>query len=167
MEKIILASNSPRRKALLSQLGMPFEIIVSGIDEEAEEINYPSPYDLVKALSEKKARDVAGKVTGNACIIGADTVVSLAGKIIGKPADERDAFNILKTLQGKPHMVYTGVTLIRKDGGNESVKHIVDNAVGVMVRGIPPFPAWLRETKHFNSLCYVSQNFGSRSTTSS
>jgi len=111
MERIILASNSPRRRFLLEKLGLPFEVLVSGVDEEAEELNGLTPGELVKVLSKQKARAVlaSAELKFNAdrvIIIGADTVVVLNGKTIGKPENSRDALDILKSLQGRTHTVY-------------------------------------------------------------
>jgi len=134
MEQIILASNSPRRKLLLEKLGLPFEIKVSGVDEDADDLRGLTPSELVKVLSEKKARVVleAEKAEADAervVIIGADTIVVLDDKIIGKPEDARDAFDILNSLQGRTHTVYTGVTLIRVESGKTAeVRHIIDSA---------------------------------------
>ena len=104
----ILASASPRRKELLAELIDEFEIIPSLADENLE--GEFTPENLVKALAELKAKEVAirpenvGKI-----VIGSDTVVAFDGKVLGKPKDEADAFRMLKMLSGKAHAVYTGV----------------------------------------------------------
>lgn len=110
----ILASASPRRKELLTQIGLDFEVVVSEADENIKE-ELP-PDELVKRLSEIKAeavRDHLGKQaeyrTG---IIGADTVVYHNGEILGKPKDEEDAFRMLRALSGATHSVFTGVTIL-------------------------------------------------------
>lgn len=113
--KIILASASPRRKALLKVLGLDFEIIVSGEDEVLK--NGISVCETVMSLSKQKAEAVADKVKENAIIIGADTVVSCDGKILGKPLDDDDAYKMLSSLSGKTHEVYTGFTVIRTSDG--------------------------------------------------
>lgn len=111
MEKIILASASPRRRELLTQAQIPFEVQVS----EAEEIiTKTDPGEVVEELSYIKASAVAEKFPGR-WVLGADTVVALQGEILGKPADETDARRMLGELQGQTHQVYTGVTLM-KDG---------------------------------------------------
>lgn len=114
MNKIILASASPRRKELLAQIGISFEVITS----DAEEITKSSqPQQMVEELSMLKAKDVLQKLSkeeqAGAIIIGADTVVSCDGKVLGKPRDKQHAFEMLSLLQGRAHYVYTGVTLIR------------------------------------------------------
>ena len=113
MEKIILASGSPRRKELLRQIGVTFEIIKA----EGEEIITSSvPTEVVKELSMQKAREVAEKCDGTV-IIGADTVVAAGGQILGKPKSREDAVRMLWMLQGRAHEVITGVTVILKDSG--------------------------------------------------
>ena len=118
--KIILASASPRRKELLRQIGLQFEIQVSDADETVAE---KSPALLVEKLSERKATAVKEKRAGNTpsgqpgevpreLIIGADTVVCYEDEILGKPKDAEDAYRMLSLLQGKSHKVYTGVTLL-------------------------------------------------------
>ena len=120
MSRIILASGSPRRKELLNQIGIEFEVIKSTCEENAKA---ELPGELVKILSMTKAADVAGKIEKEAdddvLIIGADTVVVCNGEILGKPKNEQDAFDMLKKLQGKTHSVFTGVTLISLRYGKE------------------------------------------------
>ncbi len=110
MMKIILASGSPRRKELLLQAGIDFEVITSDIDEVCEATE---PGQVVMELSMQKALAVAEKCPGQV-VLGADTVVAIDGNILGKPADEAEAFNMLSLLSGKKHMVFTGVTIIDK-----------------------------------------------------
>lgn len=116
--KFILASASPRRKELLEQIGMKFEVRVS----EAEEITQATePAEYVMDLSFLKAEDVAGKipvmydargVNQDFVVIGSDTVVAAEGEILGKPKDKDDARRMISMLSGKTHQVYTGVTLM-------------------------------------------------------
>lgn len=113
--KWILASASPRRKELLSQIGLEFEIKVSDADENISESLLPD--ELVKRLSKIKATAVreelsAGSPEEETAIIGADTVVYLNGEILGKPKDEEDAFRMLRALSGATHSVFTGVTIL-------------------------------------------------------
>ena len=115
MEKIVLASGSPRRKELLSKAGVKFSVMVSNGEEK---INLADPAEIVKKLSFDKAMDVAEKLLHEntpRLIIGADTVVAVDGQILGKPADEEDALNTLLRLQGRSHQVYTGVTILIKE----------------------------------------------------
>lgn len=111
MYHIILASSSPRRNEILRQVGINFIIIPSNINEAVE---FTDPEETVKMLSAMKAGATASKVTEDAIIIGADTVVALEGKIMGKPKDKEDAFHMLTGLSGKTHQVYTGVNIVIK-----------------------------------------------------
>ena len=116
--KFILASASPRRKELLEQIGMEFEVRVS----EAEEVTKATePGEYVMELSHLKAEDVAGKIpvmydargiNQDFVVIGSDTVVAAGGQILGKPKNKEDAIRMLTMLSGKIHQVYTGVTLM-------------------------------------------------------
>lgn len=114
-KKIILASGSPRRKELLSQIGLSFTVRVSEADEHTEETK---PEKLVCILSERKALAVWDELTEEekkeSILIGADTVVAVDDRILGKPADETEAFQMIKLLQGRSHQVYTGVTILRQ-----------------------------------------------------
>ena len=114
MKKIILASGSPRRKELMTQAQIPFEIKVSQCEEK---ITKERPDEVVLELSLQKAEAVAWETAGEAIVIGADTVVALDGKIMGKPRGREEAFDMIKSLQGKVHQVWTGVSLLEcKDG---------------------------------------------------
>ncbi len=108
--EIILASASPRRKELLSLLDIPFKTMVSDADETID-TSLPF-YFIAESLSLKKAAAVAKNVREHALIIGADTIVVTDNKILGKPKDEQDAFNMLKELSGKWHSVISGVTVL-------------------------------------------------------
>lgn len=117
--EIILASASPRRKEILSLLDIPFKTMVSDADETVD-TSLPA-YFIAESLSLKKAAAVSKNITTDAIIIGADTIVVSDGKILGKPKDEEDAFNILKSLSGKWHSVISGVSVLRnKDAKSES-----------------------------------------------
>ena len=104
--KYILASMSPRRKEILSDMGLCFTVEPSDVDEN---IGVFEPEMLVKELSLLKAVNIASKHTGEeALIIAADTVVALKGEILGKPKDEEDAKRMLLMLSGETHSVFTG-----------------------------------------------------------
>ncbi len=116
MEKFVLASASPRRRELLGIMGVEFDVIVSEADESSvsKELE-PSLY--VQELALLKAAATAKNIDKNSIVIGADTVVTLDGKILGKPADKEDAFNMLKAISGRTHEVFTGYCVMRlKDG---------------------------------------------------
>lgn len=118
MKRIILASASPRRKELMAQAGFVFDIFVS---TKEEKICSRSPEDTVKQLSEQKALDVSEQFEEDCIVIGADTVVACDQEILGKPADEEDAFRMLRILQGRTHQVYTGVTIVEGPAGKRTV----------------------------------------------
>lgn len=110
-KKLILASQSPRRKRLLEQLGFEFDIIPAHIDEEIEFDKY-KPNEVAEILAEDKALHIAKSVDEPAYIIGADTIVVLDGKILNKPNDEENAFEMLSRLSNNTHLVYTGISII-------------------------------------------------------
>lgn len=109
MEKIILASSSPRRKELLAQLGLPFEVITKNVDETLNDQG--SLRDEIEALSFKKALAVFSEHK-DAIVIGADTLVTIDGLRLGKPKNEDEAKDMLKRLSGKTHDVITAVSII-------------------------------------------------------
>jgi len=125
--KIILASASPRRRELLKQIGLEFEVVVSDVEEV---VTSSVPYEVVEELSQQKAQacldsvlkngqQVSEQNTEELLVIGADTVVACDGRILGKPKDVQDAVSMLRMLQGRAHEVYTGVTLLYWQSGEE------------------------------------------------
>ena len=111
MEKLILASASPRRSELLSRVGIPFEVFVSEADEHCA---LPAE-EAVRELSRRKALAVSAGHPGR-LVLAADTLVALDGRILGKPKDEADAVRMLSGLSGREHSVYTGVSVVSPDG---------------------------------------------------
>ncbi|MCI7789599.1 MAG: Maf family protein [Lachnospiraceae bacterium] len=115
MVKFILASGSPRRKDLLEQMGISFEISAAHGEEI---ITKKLPWEIVEELSLQKATEVADRfvkeqgVTQQTVVIGADTIVALRDEIMGKPENEEKAKEMLHKLQNDTHQVYTGVTLV-------------------------------------------------------
>lgn len=111
---IILASNSPRRKELLSGLNIPYEIkTLPDIDE-----SYPDSLvgeDIAIYIAKEKANAYLDQLDDNTLLITADTIVLLDGKVYGKPSDETDAKQMLRDLSGKTHQVITGVCITTKD----------------------------------------------------
>lgn len=111
MKHIILASASPRRREILTTLGIPHRVVVSDADE-----TLPagiSPAEAVETLAARKAAAVAPLCAADDIILAADTVVTIDGDILGKPADEADAARMLRRLSGRAHAVYTGVAVRR------------------------------------------------------
>ena len=107
MTKIILASNSPRRKKILTDLGLKFDIIPSNYEENLETDIFS--YDLIEDLATQKACDVVRRVGKDEIVLGADTVVVLHNKIMGKPKSKEEAFKMLRELSGQTHMVVTSL----------------------------------------------------------
>lgn len=118
MNKIILASGSPRRKELLHQINLNFDVKVSSCEEVITKI---IPHEVVMELSDLKASDVSSTLSEaekeDCYVIGADTIVAIDHHILGKPANEKEAFDMLQSLSDACHQVYTGVTLIHFNNG--------------------------------------------------
>ena len=136
MEKksIILASGSPRRKELLLQIGIIPEIIVSHVEEK---ITSDVPAKVVMSLAEQKAVDVAKDMPEGTVILGSDTVVAADGKILGKPKSHEEAYEMIRSLAGRSHQVYTGVCIVKKGaaGGKDTVVSFYDET-DVQVSGM-------------------------------
>jgi septum formation protein len=105
---LILASGSPRRREFLSQLGLPFQVIVSGAPEDV--LPGLDPETVAIRLAEQKARAVAATLD-DGLVLGADTIVVLDSEILGKPVDDGDAARMLRRLSGREHQVITGLAL--------------------------------------------------------
>lgn len=111
MKKLILASASPRRKQLLQQIGLDFEILASNIDEKLNP--RLKPLHQVESLSLQKAEATSlMKGANNAIILAADSMVAVGDEIMGKPKDEKDAKRMLRKLSGTTHSIVTGFTLL-------------------------------------------------------
>ncbi len=120
-KRIILASNSPRRRELLQMIGLKFDIIA---DNTPEPINQDmTPDAVVCQLAEFKGKNISKKLDGakNSLIIAADTIVAIEDEILGKPKDANDALNMLLKLSGNMHCVYTGVYVLDTDTNNFAV----------------------------------------------
>jgi septum formation protein len=111
---IILASQSPRRRYLLERAGLKFKVVPSALDEAA--IVRPDPAETVRALAVAKAGDIADRHP-ESWVIGADTVVVVGDRVLGKPASEAEAADMLRRLSGRTHQVLTGWCVIRRAGG--------------------------------------------------
>ena len=119
LPKLILASASPRRAEILTAVGWKFEKQTADIDET--ELPGEKPEDYVRRLAREKAVAVAEKYT-DALVLGADTIVVIEDKIVGKPKDFADARRMLKMLSGRWHEVLTGVALVKITAGNLQIK---------------------------------------------
>lgn len=115
MNKIILASASPRRRELLSQIGLEFEVMPGNMDEKTKS---HIPSQMVMELSQAKAMDIFNKLSekerADSIVIGADTLVAFENQVMGKPENRKQAIEMLSCLEGSTHQVYTGVTLVRQ-----------------------------------------------------
>ena len=133
-KKIILGSASPRRRELLEQIGVEFEVRVSSRKEVYRSLD---PASIVKELALAKAENVAEELGAadtqekDLIVIGAVTVVVLDGEILGKPKDKADAERMLKALQGRAHDVYTGAAFLTY--GRNGEKEVCSYAVGTKV----------------------------------
>ena len=138
--EIILASNSSRRKNLLTMLNVPFSVMESGVDERVEEANYMqkgvehTPYEWVRAIAAIKAEAVGNRVEGKKIIIAADTIVTYMGKILHRPFEREEAASMLRTLSGHKHTVYTGLAVMYKDADGKYETHTSVTATDVYMR---------------------------------
>ena len=121
---IILASASPRRKEILGNTNLKFEVIKSDIDEVI--LPEESPCQVVMRLAYEKSMDIAYN-NKNKLIIGADTIVCLDNIILGKPKDKLDAIEMIKKLSGRTHQVITGISLINLDANKKIIDYVVSN----------------------------------------
>jgi septum formation protein len=119
---IVLASASPRRQKLLTQIGLKFEIMPANIDEA--NINEQDPAKYVMELSKQKAEHIAQNLKSDKIIIGADTTVYLNGEFLNKPATEQEAYRMLTQLSGNTHQVFTGVSLVYQPKNLVSVFYV-------------------------------------------
>ena len=116
MDSIVLASASPRRRELLSQIGIEYEVIPS---KKEEVVTSKVPSEIVMELAKQKAEDIVMQLgLPGKFVLGADTIVAQDGEVMGKPSDEEDAFNMIAKLQNNTHQVYTGVSIstLKEDG---------------------------------------------------
>ena len=110
MTKLILASNSPRRKKIFSDMGLEYEVIPSNYDEKIEDDIFS--YEKIEDIATQKCLDVVRRVDKNSLVFAADTVVVLHNKILGKPHTKENAYKMLKELSGETHMVVTSICAI-------------------------------------------------------
>ncbi|MDR3676783.1 MAG: Maf family protein [Acidobacteriota bacterium] len=120
--KIILASNSPRRRELLRNAGFDFEVSVSAVDEGEPSLGEP-PDEYARRVARAKALDVAARSPSGSLVLGADTIVTLDGLILGKPSGPFDATRMLRMLSGQTHEVITAICLVMAPAQIEAVEH--------------------------------------------
>jgi septum formation protein len=121
-DHLILASQSPRRRELLAQLGLPFEVVVSDIDETQQPGELPEAY--ARRLSQEKARAVAEKLQHAALIVAADTIVVDGDDVLGKPGDTAEAAAVLRRLRNHTHTVITAISLLDSASGSITTEAI-------------------------------------------
>ncbi|HCM34895.1 Maf family nucleotide pyrophosphatase [Chryseobacterium sp.] len=141
--KLLLASQSPRRKELLSSLGFEFEVVKIDCEEILPE--YIKIEEAAAYLSELKADAFRG-LTNDEVLLTADTVVAIDNQVLGKPKDEADAFNMLRSLSGKTHQVYTGITIktanktfTETDVADVTLDDISDDEINYYIQKYKPF----------------------------
>ncbi|QED48792.1 Maf family protein [Cytobacillus dafuensis] len=156
MQNLILASSSPRRKELLENLHITFEVSSSDVDENFDpEL---TPGEIVMELSSRKAKAVSMQHP-NSFVIGADTIVVLDEIVLGKPKDRADAYSMIKNLSGKEHSVYTGVTIVAPE--NE-IKFYVKSDVVFWELSDEEINAYIDTGEPFDKAgAYGIQGFGS------
>ena len=120
--RIILASQSPRRRELLSLIGIPHEVRPADVDETLRDGEDPGDY--CERLAREKALKVARETGGDAVVIGSDTTVVVDGVVLGKPDDDADARRMLRALSGRSHLVLTGVAVARGDRVESGVEEV-------------------------------------------
>lgn len=120
--KIILASASPRRRELLAQIGLEFEVITADVEEQTESTQPGKVVEELSGIKAKAVLDTLNGVTEDVLVIGADTIVACDDRILGKPGSEEGACEMLRLLQGREHQVYTGVTLLYRRAVDGSVE---------------------------------------------
>lgn len=143
--KLILSSNSPRRKELLAGLGIPFDVLlIDGIDESfPQDLN---PLEVAAFISQKKAAAYKSTLQPQEVIVTADTVVLCSGQILGKPQNEEDAHRMLRMLSGKVHQVITGVTILSTEKEKTfsvvtdvTFKELTDEEIAYYIQFCQPF----------------------------
>ena len=158
VKAIILASASPRRKELLERIGLKFEVEPSNYEEGIS--SELGPHELAKSLSLEKAKLVAQNHK-NTLVIAADTFIVFESRILGKPRTETEAKEMLKTMNGKPHSVITGFTIIDTDS-NKALSRSVETKVHLRQLSSNEIDAYVRSKEPLDKAgAYAIQGLGS------
>ena len=136
--QIILASNSPRRKKILTDMGLEFKIVPSEYDEKMDSDEFS--YDKIEDLATQKCLDVVRRSDKDSIVIAADTVVVLHNKILGKPHTKENAYKMLKSLSGATHSVVTSICAINTK---------MNRAVTISTTSYVRFTEWTDEMIHY------------------
>ncbi len=120
--KLILASQSPRRRELMAQVGYQYEIVIPSESAECGICSGESTPELVARYAYQKAADIRPRIEGEAVIIACDTVADIQGQMLGKPRDRDHAEQMLRLLSGRIHQVYSGLCVWRVPGGQPDVR---------------------------------------------
>jgi septum formation protein len=120
--KLLLASNSPRRRELLSNAGFEFEVISSGVDE-GEPSSDELPEEYARRVARAKALHVAAQAPFGKLVLGADTIVVIGGLVLGKPSGPFDATRMLRLISGQTHEVITAICLVKAPDQIVALKH--------------------------------------------
>ncbi len=141
--KILLASKSPRRRQLVQELGLPFEVV--DVDVEEKLSHRLSPCNTAKVLAKLKADAFSKPLADNEILLTADTIVVLDGTILGKPKSKQEAFEMIRSLSGRQHYVYTGVCLksstslrVFTERTNVHFRHLTDDAIRYYIDAYRP-----------------------------
>src|SRR3989304_4052861 len=157
VKAIILASASPRRKELLERIGLKFEVEPSNYEEGIS--SELGPHELAKSLSLEKAKLVAQNHK-NTLVIAADTFIVFESRILGKPRTETEAKEMLKTMNGKPHSVITGFTIIDTDS-NKALSRSVETKVHLRQLSSNEIDAYVRSKEPLDKAgAYAIQGLG-------
>ena len=132
---LILASGSPRRRALLDQLNIAFRVVAADIDESPRSGELPGDY--ARRIALEKAEAVHARENARQAVLAADTIVVLDGELFGKPRDERHAFEMLRQLSARTHEVISAVALLMPEGSRRSAQSVS------RVRFAPLEDAWI------------------------
>ncbi len=138
MVKLILASNSPRRKQIMKDMGLEYEVVPSNYDEKLDSDEFT--YDKIEDIATQKCLDVVRRSDKNSLVFAADTVVVLHNKILGKPHTKENAYKMLKELSGQTHMVVTSICAINTK---------TNRAVTISTTSYVRFTEWSDEMIHY------------------
>ncbi|MBI4962799.1 MAG: septum formation inhibitor Maf [Desulfomonile tiedjei] len=156
---LILASGSPRRKFLMNSVGIRFRAVPSSIDESL--IAGESPQESVQRLALAKAKEVSEQFLGK-WVLGADTIVVIDGRILGKPADEKEARAMLARLAGRAHLVYTGYALVNSAFPAKDRVRYAESAVNIRDLSKQQIAGYVRTGEPMDKAgAYAIQGFGS------